>query len=93
MKPIAVTVSIWDIPINRYKWFYGRCLYQTDIRNSPEAAWRLTWLSEGSLRYQIGRCGGPWVHGGDQEEIKLYKEFRAHLAQPTCNQLIKPNGP
>ena len=92
MKPIATTVPIWSIPLNRFKWFDGRCPHLAGIRNSAEAGFRLTWLSEGSLGYQL-RNDGVWRQGDSQEEIKLYKEFRAHLAQQPCNQLIKPNGP
>jgi hypothetical protein len=48
-------------------------------KNSAEMEYRLTWLSEGSLKYHLLRINVP--HGGDPEEKALYAEFQRHLEQ------------
>jgi hypothetical protein len=50
-----------------------------DCKNTSEISYRLTWLSEGSLKYHLLRINVP--HGGDTVEKELYKEFQQHLNQ------------
>jgi hypothetical protein len=53
-----------------------------DCRNSSEMEYRLTWLSEGSLKYHLMRKQFPDVpHGGDPKEKELYAEFQQYLEQ------------
>lgn len=54
----------------------------SDCKNTSEMEYRLTWLSEGSLKYHLMRMKYPHVpHGGDPVELELYKEFQKHLDQ------------
>jgi hypothetical protein len=54
----------------------------TDCKNTAEMEYRLTWLSEGSLKYHLMRGRFTNVpHGGDPEEKALYSEFQKHLDQ------------
>ncbi len=51
-------------------------------KNSAEMEYRLTWLSEGSLKYHLMRGRFTDVpHGGDPEEKALYAEFQRYLEQ------------
>jgi hypothetical protein len=53
-----------------------------DCKNTSEMEYRLTWLSEGSLKYHLMRKQFPNPpHGGDPIELGLYKEFQEHLDQ------------
>jgi hypothetical protein len=46
-------------------------------KNTAEMQYRLTWLSEGSLKYHLLRMDVP--HGGDPVEKELYREFTEYL--------------
>jgi hypothetical protein len=50
-----------------------------DCKNTSEMQYRLTWLSEGSLKYHLLQINVSF--GGDPEEKQLYKEFDEYLNQ------------
>jgi hypothetical protein len=47
------------------------------VQNKEEMRYRLTWLSEGSLKYHLMGIDVP--HGGDPFEKKLYRDFQEYL--------------
>ncbi len=50
-----------------------------NCKNTSEMEYRLTWLSEGSLKYHLLRINVP--HGGDTTEKELYGQFQQYLEQ------------
>jgi hypothetical protein len=55
----------------------------SNVNNPPELMHRLTWLSEGSLRYHLKNDDIP--HGGNLNERKLYDEFLAFIKENEKN--------
>lgn len=51
----------------------------SNCNNTSEMEYRLTWLSEGSLKYHLLRTDVP--HGGDPAEKNLYAQFQEYLEQ------------
>jgi hypothetical protein len=54
----------------------------SNCKNTSEMEYRLTWLSEGSLKYHLMRMQTPYMGPqGDPVEKELYNQFQQHLEQ------------
>jgi len=59
-------------------FFSGKEPLLVGIGNRPELEHRLTWLSEGSLRFHLK--GDTIPHGGNPNEIQLHRDWLNFLA-------------
>ena len=93
VKPIPFDENHWQvgiskIPIKAFAWFEDKepLLSPSKVFNVVELRHRLTWLSEGSLGYQIKneKYFGPQ---GNPVEKDLYSRFRRYLAGTADNSV------